>query len=111
MRYKLSNKMEQIIVHKEAYKDTYIIVGSEIRARRIRLNLTLEALADGICSLSYLCKIETSKIEPNIAFLRELCERLELSTTQLDTLLNLREVLIECVNAYLFNDIETIDLH
>ena len=101
MKYKLVGKIQERISLSELKKDKYEIVGVEIRNRRIKLMLTLDSLADGICSLSYLCKIETNKIDPNETILRELCHRLELSNEQVDKLLNLRDVLKECIEAFL----------
>lgn len=109
MRNKITESMNERLIVDRIQKDTYFIVGTEIRARRFRLSMTLEALADGICSLSYLCKIENSKIEPNREFLRELCERLELTDDHVDTLLNLRGALEQCVKDFLFGRSETID--
>ena len=109
MKQKLTRIIDNRLAINNFDKDTYYIVGSEIRARRMRLEMTLEALADGICSLSYLCKIENSKIEPNKAFLNELCERLELSTTQVNTLLSLREALERCNVDFLNNRCDYID--
>ena len=71
MKNKITESMNERLIVDRIQKDTYFIVGTEIRARRYRLSMTLEALADGICSLSYLCKIENCKIEPNREFLRE----------------------------------------
>lgn len=90
-------------------EDKYEIVGAEIKNRRIKMCLTLDALADGICSLSYLCKIENNKIEPNVFYLRELCNRLELSDKQVDVLLDLRNILEECIDAYANKDYDIID--
>ncbi len=109
MKNKITESMNERLIVDRIQKDTYFIVGTEIRARRYRLSMTLEALADGICSLSYLCKIENCKIEPNREFLRELCERLELTDDHVDTLLNLRGALEQCVKDFLSGNSETID--
>lgn len=90
-------------------EDKYEIVGSELRNRRIKYNLTLDALADGICSLSYLCKIETNKIEPNAFYLKEICKRLSLTDTQVDVLLDLRNIIEKCIEAFINKKYELID--
>ena len=57
MRSKVTERINERLVNDRVSLDIYYIVGTEIRARRYRLGMTLEALADGICSLSYLCKV------------------------------------------------------
>ncbi len=111
MKNKITEKINERLLYDRISEDTYFIVGAEIRSRRYRLEMTLEALADGVCSLSYLCKIENSKIQPNREFLKELCERLELSSEQVDTLLSLRDALIKCVNGFLNNKGNSIDYY
>jgi len=50
-------------------------IGSILKHHRLRLNLTLEDSAEGICSISYLSKIENSLIRPSQKYLLQLEER------------------------------------
>ena len=50
-------------------------VGSALRLRRKELNMTLEEGAEGICSVSYLSKLENNQIEPNLNFVDKLYEK------------------------------------
>ncbi len=54
----------------------YISIGETIRNKRIAHGLTQEELADNICSVGYLSKIENSTKQPSKKKLRMLLERL-----------------------------------
>lgn len=57
-------------------------IGELIKYRRkVTRNLTLENLAKGICSVSYLSKLENGKIEASEEILLLLSERLEIDST------------------------------
>lgn len=85
-------------------------IGSTFKIRRIELKMTLEETAEGICSISYLSKLENNLIEPNELFVRLLRIRLNLkeedeidsSTYQSDL-----ERLLECM---LSEEIPSTDL-
>ncbi len=53
-------------------------IGSAIKVKRKELGMTLEESAEGICSISYLSKLENNLIEPNEVFVRKLKQRLNL---------------------------------
>lgn len=55
-------------------------IGSAIRFSRKALNMTLEEGAEGICSVSYLSKIENNQIELSDRFANQLMERFNLNT-------------------------------
>lgn len=50
-------------------------IGSALKLRRQQLGMTLEEGAEGICSISYLSKLENNQIEPNPEFVELLSER------------------------------------
>ncbi|WIF88706.1 helix-turn-helix domain-containing protein [Acholeplasma laidlawii] len=50
-------------------------IGSMLKHHRLKLNLTLEDSSDGICSVSYLSKIENSLIRPSEKYILQLEER------------------------------------
>lgn len=54
------------------------IISQAIKRERLEKNLTLESMAHGICSLSYLSKIENFTIIPHTSYLEALCERLDI---------------------------------
>lgn len=53
-------------------------ISQAIKRERLEKNLTLESMARGICSLSYLSKIENFTIIPHTSYLEALCERLDI---------------------------------
>ncbi len=108
--FELSNELKYRAMRRKVHEDKYSIIGVEIKNRRMNNLQTLEALSQDVCSVSYLCKVEQNKIEPNKAFLRELCSRLELSDDKVDYLFELRDVLIEMIHAYIIGDVSFIDM-
>jgi transcriptional regulator with XRE-family HTH domain len=50
-------------------------IGSAIRLKRKEMGMTLEEGAEGICSISYLSKLENNQIDPNLDFVDQLVER------------------------------------
>jgi len=105
----IRNELSIRKIKKINYLENNAIVGAEIKNRRISKSQTLEALADRVCSTSYLCKIEKNKIEPNKAFLREICSRSELSDEKVDYLFELGEILNRVVKAYNMKDYSYIE--
>ncbi len=101
----LCNELKYRIIRKKVHDDKYGIVGVEIRDRRKSSDQTQEALSQDVCSISYLCKVEKNQIEPNKAFLRELCSRLDLTEDKVDYLFELRDVLYGILRAYIIGDI------
>lgn len=53
-------------------------IGSALKLRRQELRLTLEEGAEGICSISYLSKLENNQIEPNPEFVERLSKRMKM---------------------------------
>ncbi|MDO9630063.1 MAG: helix-turn-helix transcriptional regulator, partial [Acholeplasmataceae bacterium] len=53
-------------------------IGSAIKMKRKELKMTLEESSEGICSISYLSKLENNLIEPNDLFVCQLRNRLNL---------------------------------
>ncbi|QED47019.1 helix-turn-helix transcriptional regulator [Cytobacillus dafuensis] len=64
------------------------MIGSRIKYYRINANLTQEELCKGVCSPSYLSKVENNNMEPSEDILRLLCERMKIS---LNTIRNFDE--------------------
>ena len=105
----LRDEIQRRILRKRIGDDRNNIIGVEIKSRRKKQAITLEALSNDVCSQSYLCKIETNKIAPNREFLREICERLELTGEKLDNLFMLKDIILGVVKALIKNDIEFIN--
>lgn len=58
-------------------------ISQAIKQQRLAKNLTLEAIAKGICSLSYLSKIENMSIVAHTSYLEAICERLDINFEEL----------------------------
>ena len=52
------------------------MVGERIRQLRIHKQLTQKELTEGICSITYLSRIENGQINPSAEFLRKVSKRL-----------------------------------
>ncbi|MEO0049212.1 MAG: hypothetical protein RL556_544 [Actinomycetota bacterium] len=57
-------------------------IGSQLKSQRLAKDLTLEQVADGICSLSYLSLVESGKRTPSRRILRDLSFRLDMKLEQ-----------------------------
>lgn len=108
----INMKNEQLrkehILRKSKKEEVYDIVGAEIKDARLRLRSTQQELADDICSLSYLCKVEKNKIVPNKIFMKEICQRLNIKESKINMLLQLRMTLEDCVKAFLKKDVQAL---
>ncbi|WEG13804.1 helix-turn-helix transcriptional regulator [Pullulanibacillus sp. KACC 23026] len=58
-------------------------IGMKIKFRRKELNLTQEEVCTGICSITYLSKLENNKIEANHELLKQLSVRLKMNLDDL----------------------------
>ncbi|MBE6137018.1 MAG: helix-turn-helix domain-containing protein [Erysipelotrichaceae bacterium] len=86
----------------------YSLIGTELKQRRLKQSKTLSSVADELCSVSYLSKVENNKITPNKFYLKELCTRLDFSQEKMQTLFNLKEIIREAVVAFISNDKEKL---
>jgi HTH-type transcriptional regulator, quorum sensing regulator NprR len=62
----------------------HISKGSYLRYTRKKQGLTQEKVCEGICSVTYLSKIETGKVIPNEEIFVLLCDRLNISPSELE---------------------------
>lgn len=61
------------------------MVGERIRQLRIHKQLTQKELIEGICSITYLSRIENGQINPSAEFLRKVSKRLGYDLTELSS--------------------------
>lgn len=78
-----------------------------LKNERLKRNLTLEELSKGICSISYLCKLENYAIRCNQEYVKELFERMDIDYGEVcandsDTLVD------ECIKNYFYDRHEEI---
>ena len=94
---------EYILNLKNVSKETIQIIGAELKRRRIYMSKTLVNLS-GVCSISYISKIENGKIIPKYSVLRELCEEQGITEEELQTLLEVDDLINACIEALFWNN-------
>ncbi len=70
---KLSTLFQRKVRNSKSY-----LYGQIIKNERLKRNMTLEEMAKGICSVSYLCKVEKNAIDPEEFYIRAIFERVNL---------------------------------
>ena len=83
------------------------IVSQILKNERIKRNLTLNELAEGVCSVSYLSKLENCLIKSNDLFYTQLFEKMDIDFN----MVNLEEyenLLEEVIKYYFLNDYDNI---
>ncbi|MBO1626879.1 transcriptional regulator [Bacillus cereus] len=80
-------------------------IGKQVFYKRLQQKMTQEELCQGICSVSYLSKIENGKIEASEEILQLLCARLEIAVSDLrDVEEEVKEKLDDWLNALVHLD-------
>lgn len=72
----LKNKINKRIKVSD-YRSDYQEIGSFIKKKRKELNVTQDVISNGICSVSYLSKIENNQIIPNKYYVKEIMGKLD----------------------------------
>ncbi|WP_243525826.1 helix-turn-helix transcriptional regulator [Bacillus pseudomycoides] len=85
-------------------------IGKQVFYKRLQQKMTQEELCQGICSVSYLSKIENGKIEASEEILQLLCTRLEIAVSDLrDVEEEVKEKLDEWLNALVHLDKQQVE--
>lgn len=86
----------------------YSLHSATLKNERLKANLTLNEITEGICSKSYLSKIENNLLAPDKFVMKKLFERVNINY---DKLLKLNKIgnLNEIVNFYLFSQTTKIE--
>ncbi|PHA01468.1 transcriptional regulator [Bacillus pseudomycoides] len=86
-------------------------MGKQIFYKRLQQKMTQEELCQGICSVSYLSKIENGKIEASEEILQLLCTRLEIAVSDLrDIEAEVKEKLDEWFRALVHLDKHRVEI-
>ena len=88
--------------------DSNRIIGTEIRLNRKKLSLTLKAVADDTCSISYVSKVETNTIEANDEYLEEICSKVNIDKYRFEELKKSLSTCYEVIDAVYKKDKDTI---
>ncbi len=95
---KLSDSFSESVSKRTLKKDdSNQILGSEIRLNRTALELTLKNLAYKTCSVSYVSKVETNSIEAKPQYLSEICDRVNISLSDIDKLKDAKNTCIKII--------------
>jgi len=86
------------------YKNDYTDIGSFIKRKRKELNVTQDEISNGICSISYLSKIENNQIVPNDFYINEIMEKLDVDKAVYSKSLKEKEYLNKVIKSYFFMD-------
>lgn len=88
-------------------KDDRLKLAQIMKRKRLEMGITLEKMSDGICSTSYLSKIENCLVDVDDYYYNVLFERLNLDYAEL-LQTRLLPIDADILNAYLENDIKAI---
>jgi len=108
MQIDLSNITCQLEKKREFIEDTNAIIGTEIRLSRKKLSLTLKAVADETCSVSYVSKVETNSIDPNVQYLEEICDKVNIDKKKFKELKNSIKTINDVIDAMYDNNLDKI---
>lgn len=84
------------------------VYSSIIKRERLLQNMTLEETAAGICSVSYLCKLENNQIEPRTEYIKFLFERLAIDYSLVKSN-DYETILREIIRCYFYEDYGKIE--
>lgn len=90
----------------DMYEFYYRGFGNRIRRRRLELKLTQQELAHGICSNTYISKIENNKVVINRDHLLLLMEKMGLPTSNIGFPEEMIEILLKSIKYFFYKDIE-----
>jgi len=94
------NKRVKLDNNKQDYQD----IGTYLKKKRKELNVTQDSISNGICSISYLSKIENNQIIPKDFYVRELMEKLEVEGNQYQKNLNDKYYLSQMLKGFFYLD-------
>lgn len=89
----------------------YAAIGAEIKRHRLAMSKTLSSIADENCSVSYLCKIERNQVKPSLKYLNEICKKVNISKSNINYLLNSKELLLEAIKMFYFKDLTNKEIY
>ncbi|MGD9760860.1 MAG: helix-turn-helix domain-containing protein [Candidatus Izemoplasmatales bacterium] len=99
--------LNEIARRKEASSQFYYGgIGQTLRKRRLELKMTQEAVAVGICSNTYLSKIENNQIVVNREHLYLIMERMQMDMDKITFPEEMLEYLEKSIKLFFYRDIE-----
>jgi transcriptional regulator with XRE-family HTH domain len=81
-------------------------IGDRIKKKRLELNYTQESLAKGICSNTYVSKIENNRVIPNPEQLILIMEKMDMNVDEIGMPEKIVDYLEQSVEYFFFKDID-----
>lgn len=103
LKYRITKRVEL-----EQFKQDFSDIGSFIKKKRKELNVTQDEISNGICSISYLSKIENNQIVPSEFYVKEIMEKLDINEAIYTKSLRDKEYIGELINAFFYMDDEKV---
>lgn len=95
-------------VELEKYKSDFSDIGSFIKRKRKELKVTQDEISNGICSISYLSKIENNQIVPKDFYVKEIMSRLDIEDDVYTKSIKDKEYVEATINAFFYLDDEAM---
>lgn len=87
--------------------ENYAAYTQIIKNERIKRKKTLGELSKGICSISYLCKLENNAIKPSVDYVKALLERVDVNYDEISKN-NYDTELLQAIKLYFYHEYEEI---
>jgi len=104
LNYQVSKRRE------EMYNFYYKGIGDRIKKRRLELKYTQALLAKGICSNTYVSKIENNRVVPNREQLMLIMEKMDMNMSEIGMPEQIVDYLDQSVRYFFFKDIESYEI-
>ncbi len=91
------------------FKTDFQEVGSFIKKKRKELNVTQDIISNGICSVSYLSKIENNQIVPNEYYVKEIMGKLDVKESYYQKTLDDKKYLNMMIKGIFYLDDELVN--
>ena len=91
-------------VELEKFKRDFTDIGGFIKKKRKELNVTQDEISNGICSISYLSKIENNQIVPNDFYVKEIMSKLQVNEEVFYKSMKDKEYIKRMIEAYFYMD-------
>lgn len=88
----------------EKFKSDFTDIGSFIKKKRKELNVTQDKISNGICSISYLSKIENNQIVPNDFYVKEIMVKLDIEEEVYSKSIKDKEFIEQTLKAFFYMD-------
>ncbi|AIO19561.1 Helix-turn-helix domain protein [Candidatus Izimaplasma bacterium HR1] len=95
-------------VELDKFKSDFTDIGSFIKRKRKELNVTQDEISNGICSISYLSKIENNQIVPNDFYVKEIMDRLDIEDDVYSKSIKDKEYIDSTLKAFFYMDDEVM---